>query len=97
MCGGLESGELTQKCGIVFRLRDPVVASVDACLEHKASKEHIEVQMLIGHAGNPFFADFEVEAQMDFAGAVRWIGRKRKVERRRHFAPYITPVVFHMN
>ena len=56
--------------------------------------QEINVEMLFAHAGKPFYADFQLEAKMDFAGTLRWIGRRKKVERRRHFAPYDTPVVF---
>ena len=56
--------------------------------QEKGLNQKIEIELLIGYAKEqPFWVDFEIKAGLNFAGEVRWLGRKEKVTGRRHFAP----------
>jgi hypothetical protein len=56
--------------------------------------QEIEIEVLIGHEGKPFYADFALQVTLDLAGKVRFLGRKKEIKTRSRFMPYFTPVVF---
>jgi hypothetical protein len=61
----------------------------------KDSKLHVfSIEVLIRHAGQPFYADFEIEATLAFSASLRKIGKKRKIQTRRRFFPFQTSIVF---
>lgn len=61
----------------------------------KDSKLHLfSTEVLIRHAGQPFYADFQLEATLAFGASFRTIGKKKKIQTRRRFSPFETSIVF---
>ena len=75
--------------------RDCATWNFTANKMQKDSRLHVfALEVLIRHAENPFYADFEIEATLAFSASVRAIGRKKKIHTRRRFSPFATPILF---
>lgn len=88
-------GRITsQKKGSSNRDRATWTAEANA-YQKEGLNQDIEIEMLIGFTkGRPFWLDIVIEARLNLAGMIRFIGQKKRVEAKRHFAPFDMPVVF---
>ena len=75
--------------------RDTGTWTLTANRLQKDSKLHqFGIEILIRHAGQPFYADFALKATLAFGAAVRTIGRRKEIRTRRRFHPFESAIAF---
>jgi hypothetical protein len=75
--------------------RDSGIWSFTANRMQKDSELHVfSIEVLIRHAGQPFYAEFPLEATLAFGASLRTIGKRKKIQTRRRFFPFETSIVF---
>ena len=63
-------------------------------MQKDSELHHFGVEVLFRHAGEPFYADFQLEATLAFGTLLRTIGKRKKIRTRRRFSPFETSIVF---
>ena len=75
--------------------RDTGEWSFTANRMQKDSELHLfGIEVLFRHAGEPFYADFQLEATLTIGASLRTIGKRKKIRTRRRFFPCDSSFVF---
>lgn len=75
--------------------RDTAVWTFTANKMQKDSQMHsFEIEVLVRHANEPFYAIFELKGTLVFRDSIRAIGKRRKICTRRNFSPHKSLIIF---